>query len=89
MKIISYNISWCKQEKIDWLVEHRDIDAFVIHLQGEDRKGAGPTYYHQYKESAPFFLDYAFTNAEVKDYKLYTWNESGKMSDHVPLMLEI
>ncbi len=29
------------------------------------------------------------TNADVKDYKLYTWNESGKMSDHVPLMVEI
>ena len=218
MKIISYNISWCKQEKIDWLIEHRDIDAFVIPECGNSdniavpkdfrffwtgefpSKGLGvmvdskhtcklaiwynkelryalpliiddkylllaiwptkksrtdsyieiclsilktyecqiaryttiiigdyniiskskdstpvfqwmernnlmsahhtfckeeigkeqrPTYYHQYKEAAPFFLDYAFTNAEVKDYKLYIWDESERMSDHVPLMVEI
>lgn len=30
MKIISYNVSWCKQEKIDWLIGHQDVDAFVI-----------------------------------------------------------
>jgi len=30
MKIMSYNISWCKQEKIDWLVGRQDVDAFVV-----------------------------------------------------------
>lgn len=218
MKVISYNISWCKQEKIDWLVGHTDVDAFVIPECGNEdnimvpkgfqffwigeyaTKGLGvlvregykcelaawhdkklrytlpviiddkylllaiwptkkeksdsyidiclsilkayesqivcyqtiivgdyniisnrkeskpifqwleehhlksvhhtyckeaigkeqrPTYYHQYKETATFFIDYAFTNTYVKDYKLYTWDESKRMSDHVPLIVEI
>ena len=30
MKVMAYNVSWCKQEKIDWLVSHEDVDAFII-----------------------------------------------------------
>lgn len=30
MKILSYNISWSKQEKIDWLLEQKGIDAYVV-----------------------------------------------------------
>lgn len=30
MKVLSYNISWFKQEKIDWTLAHKDVDAFVL-----------------------------------------------------------
>lgn len=30
MKILSYNISWSKQFKIDWLFTNKGIDAFVV-----------------------------------------------------------
>lgn len=30
MKILSYNISWSKQEKIDWLLGQKGIDAYVV-----------------------------------------------------------
>ena len=29
-KVMSYNVSWCNQDKIDWLLGHDDIDVFVI-----------------------------------------------------------
>ena len=30
MKVLSYNISWSKQFKIDWLFNNKGIDAFVV-----------------------------------------------------------
>ena len=42
-----------------------------------------------YRENSKFFIDYAFTNAEIVDYKLFTWDETNRMSDHVPIMLEV
>lgn len=30
MKKLSYNISWSKQEKIDWLLGQKGIDAYVV-----------------------------------------------------------
>ena len=30
MKVLSYNISWSKQFKIDWLFTNKGIDAFVV-----------------------------------------------------------
>jgi len=87
-----YNIiSTQKQSKpiFDWMSSHDMLSAHHTFRNEEIGKEKQPTYYHQYKEAAPYFIDYAFTNAEVKDYKLYTWDESKRMSDHVPLMIEI
>ena len=39
------------------------------------------TYYHQYKEDQPFFLDYAYSNFPVKGYDLFDLGRD--MSDHV------
>lgn len=30
MKLLSYNISWSNQEKIDWLLDKKGIDAYVV-----------------------------------------------------------
>ena len=72
-----------------WMKEHNLKSAYHTYCKEEIGKEQRPTYYHQYKETAQFFIDYAFTNADVKDYKLYTWDESRRMSDHVPLMVEV
>lgn len=45
------------------------------------------TYYHQFKESLPFFLDYTFTNIPIKSYTLGEWDKA--LSDHVPQFIEI
>lgn len=46
-----------------------------------------PTYYHNFKEDQPFFLDYAYTNIPVKSYRLFPWDKD--MSDHVGMEVEI
>ena len=46
-----------------------------------------PTYYHMFKREHPFMLDYAYTNVEVKSFKLL--DADLKMSDHVGLEIEI
>lgn len=87
-----YNIiSNSKNSKpvFQWMESHNLKSAHHAFCDEEIGKEQKSTYYHQYKESSPFFIDYAFTNAEVKKYKLYAWDESGRMSDHVPLMVEI
>lgn len=35
------------------------------------------------------FWTMLFTNSEVKDYKLYSWDESNRMSDHLPIYVEV
>lgn len=179
MKFLSYNISWSKQYKIDWLFTNKDIDTFIdaecgnshnvavpndlllavwptkikgvtsdsyidIFLEileyykeyssqfktviigdcniissskrtGKDNpypifdwmkeqglksahhaflnetygKESLPTYFHQFKETCKFFIDYAFTNTDIVNYKLYTWDETNRMSDHVPIAIEL
>lgn len=39
------------------------------------------TYYHTFRADLPFFIDYAYTNMEIKTYELMPWDS--KMSDHV------
>lgn len=43
------------------------------------------TYYHLFKASQPFFLDYAFTNMPVFAYEIGKWNKN--ISDHRPQMI--
>ena len=45
------------------------------------------TYYHQFKENLPFFIDYTFSNLPLKSYKLGEWDKS--ISDHVSQFIEI
>ena len=45
------------------------------------------TYYHQFKESQPFFIDYTFTNIPIKSYELGEWDKM--LSDHVPQFIEL
>ena len=45
------------------------------------------TYHHLFKEKSRFFLDYAFTNIQIKDFQLFEWDR--EISDHVGQFLEI
>ena len=57
-------------------------------LKGEALgKETVPTYYHQFKETQPFFIDYTFSNIPLKSYSLGKWNKD--LSDHVPQFIEI
>lgn len=48
-------------------------------------KESGATYYHQFKETMPFFIDFAFTNIPVFAYELGNWDK--ELSDHCPQMI--
>ena len=87
-----YNIISNKKESkpiFEWMGQHGLKSAHHLISAEEMGKELQPTYYHQYKENMPFFIDYAFVNTEVKESKLYSWGETKRMSDHVPLMVEI
>lgn len=45
------------------------------------------TYFHLFKENSPFFIDYAFTNIPIKEYRLLPWDR--ELSDHVGQMIVI
>lgn len=45
------------------------------------------TYYHQFKENLPFFLDYTFSSIPIISYELGKWDRM--LSDHVPQFIEI
>jgi len=45
------------------------------------------TYYHQFKETQPFFIDYTFSSIPLKSYHLGEWDKD--LSDHVPQIIEI
>ena len=62
------------------------INKYKIVVTGKESRF---TYDHTGKGNCTFFLDYAFTNTEVKDYKLYSWEESNRMSDHLPICVEV
>lgn len=46
-----------------------------------------PTYYHQFKEAQPFFIDYTFSSIPLKSYRLGEWDRNS--SDHTPQFIEI
>lgn len=73
----------------DWMQEHNLNSAHHEFLNESYGKESLPTYFHQFKETCQFFIDYAFTNADIVNYKLYTWDETNRMSDHVPIAVEI
>ena len=51
---------------------------------GQEREA---TYYHQFKNEQPFFLDYTYSNIPVNHYELLEWNKD--MSDHVGQVFEV
>ncbi len=73
----------------DWMKEHRLLSSHHTFLDETYGKESFPSYYHQFKDTSTFFIDYAFTNAEVVDYKIYTWDETNRMSDHVPICVTV
>ena len=74
--------------RINEILEGYGLRSAYHQLTGEAfGKESIPTYYHRFKEDAPFFLDYAYTNMNVKSVKLYPWDS--KMSDHVGLEIII
>ena len=62
---------------------------FILGTSGmlDIRLGEAGTYYHHFKENAPFFIDYAFTDIPIKEYCLLPWDR--ELSDHVGQMIEI
>lgn len=76
-------------EVFDWMKHHNLVSAHHAILNEEYGKESNPTYYHMYRENSKFFIDYAFTNAEIVNYKLFSWDETNRMSDHVPIIVEI
>ena len=73
----------------DWMQEHELKSVHHSFLNETYGNESLPSYHHQFKEESKFFIDYAFTNAEIVDYKLFTWDETNRMSDHVPIMVEV
>ena len=67
--------------RINEILEDYGLCSAYHQLTGEAfGKESTATYYHRFKEDAPFFLDYAYTNMNVKSIKLYPWDS--KMSDY-------
>ena len=90
----------CFVNQSDWTKKYGDIRQVnemleqyglhsVYHKQTGESLGqeTQPTYYHMFKREHPFMLDYAYTNVEVKSFKLL--DADLKMSDHVGLEIEI
>lgn len=63
--------------------------ASVYHTQTGEALGkeSTATYYHHFKENSPFFIDYTFTNINVKSYRIMEWDR--EVSDHVAQVIEI
>lgn len=61
----------------------------VYHQQTGEAIGeeSTATYYHQFNEQRPFFLDYTFANIPVKVYRLMKWD--AELSDHLAQYFEI
>lgn len=72
-----------------WFDENGLKSAHHTFFHEELGKESRFTYDHSGKGDFSFFLDYVFTNSEVKDYKLYSWVEFSQMSDHLPIYVEV
>ena len=55
----------------------------IYHQQTGEAFGqeSTPTYYHQFHEDDPYFLDYAYTNVGASSIRLFPWDK--QMSDHI------
>lgn len=75
------------EECIDFLKKHHIHSLYHERTGEEFGKESKATYYHQFKENMPFFIDYAFTNIQTFAFEIGKWNKSE--SDHCPLMIEL
>ncbi|MCD8290777.1 MAG: endonuclease/exonuclease/phosphatase family protein [Prevotella sp.] len=76
---------------LEQIIEFLDIHGIysLYHQNTGEQFGyeTKATYYHQFKENQPFFIDYAFTNIQPCKYKLGEWDKD--FSDHCPQMIEL
>lgn len=73
------------EQCIDFLKANK-LYSLYHERTGEDfSKESRATYYHQFKDNAPFFIDYAFTNIQTFAFEIGRWDKS--TSDHCPLMI--
>ncbi len=76
---------------IESIVDFLSSYGFVSVYHGQTGEAIGEestaTYYHQFKNNLPFFLDYTFANIPVKGYQLMKWD--AEVSDHIAQMIEI
>lgn len=75
------------QSLFDFLGEMGIVSAYHDKTGEALGKESVATYYHQFKENLPFFLDYTFSNIPIKSYELGDWDRA--FSDHVPQFIEI
>ena len=71
----------------DFFGEMGIVSAYHNKTGEELGKESKATYYHQFKDSLPFFIDYTFSNIRIKSYRLGNWDRN--ISDHVPQFIEI
>ena len=63
------------------------LESFGLHSIYHQQTGEAigqestPTYYHQFHEDDPYFLDYAYTNVGAASIRLFPWDK--QMSDHI------
>ena len=75
-------------QKIFETLADMGLSSSYHQLKGEALgKETIPTYYHQFKESQKFFIDYTFSSIPLKSYQLGEWDRT--ISDHVPQFIEI
>ena len=68
--------------RVDELLESCGLHSLYHQQTGEEfGHETRATYFHRFNGSAPFFLDYAYTNFPVASFQLFPWDKV--MSDHV------
>lgn len=78
---------FCTEAIFDFLKSMGYVSAYHSKTGETLGKESTATYYHLFKESSPFFIDYTFSNIEIKGYRLLDWDK--ELSDHVAQEIEI
>lgn len=69
------------------------VSAYHTHYRVEHGSEAHPTYFHQWKENAPFHLDYCFVPEtwapRIRSVEVGTWAAWEGRSDHRPLLVNL
>ncbi len=77
--------------EIDKLLQSFGMKSVYHELRGESfGSETKKTYFHQFKEDNPFFLDYTYythKNVQIKKYELLPWDK--EFSDHIGQVIEI
>jgi len=70
--------------KVNELLESFGLHSLYHQQTGEELgHETMPTYYHRFRESELFFIDYAYSNFPVASFCMFPWYK--EMSDHVGL----